>query len=133
MKIKIKDYEIELKAKYINEVEKWNYWRNWFRVYVKNLNNKQYTFFSFFDAPIRINKKELKGQALLEAFECFLLDCLAGGYSLKEFMAEFGYKNEKEAEKIWEACRKQKEKFEKLFPGENLNEFIEKLRAVYLE
>lgn len=46
-------------------------------------------------------------------------------YNLVEFMYEFGYEEEKQAQKIYNSCKKQYEKMCKLFTEEEIDQLIE--------
>lgn len=60
-----------------------------------------------------------------------IMDCLLSDYyaylnarDVQDFMNEFGYEDEKQAKRIYEACGKQKEKLDDLFGGESVVEKI---------
>ena len=57
---------------------------------------------------------------LNDCLYCLIMDSYAFEYneSIKDFMCEFGYTNESEAKRIYNACEKQFERFNKLFTQE---------------
>ena len=71
---------------------------------------------------------------VLQAFECFLNDCLVATDTLENFTSEFGYE-EKEARRIYAVCGRSLKKIERLYEdsivdlANELSEYISDLSA----
>jgi len=56
---------------------------------------------------------------LIGAFECFVGDAVAGGMKdFSDFCSEFGYDEDKEAERIYKACQKATAKLQRIYNGD---------------
>lgn len=82
---------------------------NQFYVTVKNTDNNSITGFDFYGSTNDFNQgvTEIKGEELLNAFECFISDAIAGEQDFEDFCSEFGYDSDsRKAEKIHKECIK---------------------------
>ena len=104
------------------EVYKWGNFRYKFIITIKNKDTNNEIRFAFFDSVNNYykNKTRLDKEGLKAAFECFLLDCQAAFLDYEDFINEFGYTNNKEAKKVYQACQLQLERARKLGLDEDL-------------
>jgi hypothetical protein len=98
---------------------------------VTNINTQQSITFEFWNS---IAKGEItEEQEVLSAFYCFVSDSLAGMETFSNFCSEFGHdEDSRSAEKTWEKCQKQCQKFTKVFDIENndIYDFINELQEI---
>jgi hypothetical protein len=121
MKIKILNYEFEIKAKFkgvdIPKWEKQGFPHNKFRITIKNIKTGRSIFFNFWDSykNYEEGKKELNDEDLIYCFECFLNDALSyyDYQDINEFAKGFGY-DLKEVKRVYNGCKIQYEKAKKL-------------------
>lgn len=99
---------------------------------VKDMETKKFFSFDYWTSlanPEIADKKEV-----LQAFECFLNDCLVATDTLENFTSEFGYE-EKEARRIYAVCGRSLKKIERLYEdsivdlANELSEYISDLSA----
>ena len=101
------------------------------KITVINLETKKRLTFDYWCsiASPRI-EKEID---LFESFNCFLSDSMSGNQSFELFCDELGYEPyEKESKKIYNACVKSLEKFERVFPEYDIYDLCNDIRE-YLE
>lgn len=82
---------------------------NRFYITVKNTENESVTGFDFYGSTHDYNNgnTEIKGEDLLNAFECFISDAMAGEQDFEDFCNEFGYDSDsRTAERIHKECIK---------------------------
>lgn len=112
--------EWNLKTVYIGEkAAPWsgntpNY--NHHRITVKYLPTGKQTGFNFWCSLVhpRIESK----YDIMNAFRCFVDDCLGGSESFEDFCSEFGYDTDsRKAYNTWKECRRSKEKLERITDG----------------
>lgn len=82
---------------------------------VKNMETKK--FFSFDYWTSLANPEIDDEKEVLQAFECFLNDCLVATDTLENFTSEFGYE-EKEARRIYAVCGRSLKKMERIYEGD---------------
>lgn len=79
---------------------------NYYRIFLTR--GKDLITFEFYDSILNTESgiKTLNNDSLLDAFNCFLMDCISycNSNGLSDFMTEFGYENVEDAERIYEAC-----------------------------
>lgn len=105
---------------------------NKFNVSVNNTETGDKTSFDFYGSTNDYNNAgtEIKGEELLNAFECFISDSLAAEQDFDSFCAEFGYDNDsRTAERIYKECEKSLAKARLIIDGD-LYEFANDLREV---
>lgn len=100
---------------------------NYHKILLRNLKTKKHTHFDFWASKAHPRIEDEKD--LMEAFECFLTDAMAGDMEFEQFCQEFGYDVYREdgypnanAKRIWKKCRISREKFDRIFEGMNLYE-----------
>lgn len=82
---------------------------NQFYITIKNTDNESVTGFDYYGSTNDYNQgnTEIKGQDLLNAFECFISDAMAGEQDFEDFCSEFGYDSDsRTAERIHKECLK---------------------------
>jgi hypothetical protein len=80
-----------------------------YRVYVSS--NGERTAFDFFQSianPVMKNERDI-----LFAFQCFVSDAINGHFSYEVFCSEFGYDENRESKRIYNACKLSAKKLEK--------------------
>ena len=79
---------------------------NYYRIFLKR--GKNLITFEFYDSILNTESgiKTLSNNGLLDAFNCFLMDCIAfsNNDSLANFMHEFDYNNMEDAKHAYEGC-----------------------------
>jgi hypothetical protein len=86
---------------------------NMFDISVTNTDTDNKTSFNFYGSQHDYNNAvtEIKGEDLLNAFECFISDSLAGYESFEDFCGNMGYdEDSRTAERIYKECVKSMEK-----------------------
>lgn len=102
---------------------------NQFYVTVKNMEDESVTGFDFYGSTHDYNNgvTEIKGEDLLQAFECFISDAMTGDQEFNDFCDEFGYDNDsRAAEKIHKECMKSLSKAQSILK-EDIHEFYNEL------
>lgn len=101
---------------YVNKSEKTS--GNKYRVILK-YNNKSVSM-TYHDNYLNESGKD-------EFLYALILDGITykNCYNLAEFMYEFGYEEEKQAQKIYNSCKKQYEKMRKLFTEQEIDQLID--------
>lgn len=82
---------------------------------VKDMETKK--FFSFDYWTSLANPEIADEKEVLQAFECFLNDCLVATDTLENFTSEFGYE-EKEARRIYAVCGRSLKKMKRIYEGD---------------
>lgn len=82
---------------------------------VKDMETKK--FFSFDYWASLANPEIADEKEVLQAFECFLNDCLVATDTLENFTSEFGYE-EKEARRIYAVCGRSLKKMKRIYEGD---------------
>lgn len=103
---------------------------NRFDVSVINTESGDKTSFDFYGSTHDYNNAitEIKGEDLLQAFECFVSDSIAGLESFEDFCDNFGYDNDsRAAERIYKECVKSSNKA-KLVIDSDLYDFANELQ-----
>ena len=59
--------------------------------------------------------EQMKEKELIEAFECFLSDCISGDQTIDDFQSEFGYENVSECIRVYNACKAELEAWKNFF------------------
>ena len=91
-------------------------------------------FFSFDYWTSLANPEIADKKEVLQAFECFLNDCLVATDTLENFTSGFGYEG-KEARRIYAVCSRSLKKIERLYEdsivdlANELSEYISDLSA----
>lgn len=110
-----------------------NYLHNKFLVTVTNTETGEQANFDFYGSyhDYTNNVVELKENDLLNSFDCFISDGIAGLESFEYFCVNFGYdQDSRNAEKIYKECIKAAEKLQGVIPNDLYdfaNELQEKL------
>jgi isopropylmalate/homocitrate/citramalate synthase len=122
--------QFEIKASYKGD-KKWNddtnNWNN-HMIKVTNTETKQSIAFEFWSSIVKPEITEEK--EVLFAFECLILDSIAGDKYFEDFCSEFGYDTDsRKAEKIHKKCIKQLEKLKKIYDGD-IYELVNELQEV---
>lgn len=107
---------------------------NTFKITVLNTDNSNEIDFLYHGshADYKAGKKELNESDLLQAFECFLSDAIAGDMDFEDFCNEFGYdEDSRRAERIHNACQEHKELFESLEIDNDLYDFSNEFREAH--
>lgn len=102
---------------------------NKYDVSVTNAETGNKTSFDFYDSTHNYNNAvtEIKGEDLLNAFQCFISDAIAGDYSFEDFCSEFGYDTDsRSAEKVYKECIKSMNKAKNVI-DEDLYDFSNEL------
>lgn len=91
-------------------------WNN-HKVTVTNTENGKRTSFDFWAS---IMNPELETEYdILNAFRCFVDDCLVGTETFHEFCGDFGYdEDSRKAEKVWKACQRATKKLCRIYDGD---------------
>ena len=75
------------------------------------------------------NKRVMDEGDLINAFECILSDALLTLESFCDFMSEFGYTDYKEAKKVYDACKEERDKLLKIgIDADETYELLEMIR-----
>lgn len=104
-----------------------------YTIRVKNTDTKLSFMFDYWTS---LAKPEIDSNGeILQAFECFLDDCLVATDTLKNFMDDFEVDEEKEARRIYAGCGRSLRKMERIYDGSlvdlanDLQEYICNMQA----
>lgn len=103
---------------------------NKYDVTVTNSDTDNSTSFDYYDSTHNYNNAitEVKGEDLLQAFECFISDAIAGDESFEDFCDNMGYdQDSRSAEKIWKECIKSRYKAKNVI-DQDLYDFANELQ-----
>lgn len=103
---------------------------NKYDVSVTNSDTDNRTSFDYYDSTHNYNNAitEVKGEDLLQAFECFISDAIAGDESFEDFCDNMGYDpDSRSAEKIWKECIKSRDKAKNVI-DDDLYDFANELQ-----
>ena len=93
---------------------------------LNKITNEKITF-TYFDS-VNNFKNDVKEANLKDALYCFYMDVMSFEFSgnLSDFIDEYGYKSRSKAEKVFNGCKKQAEKAEKIgFSLEYFEEYFQ--------
>lgn len=135
--IEVCDVKVYLSAKCLNEGVKFpnsdsSTLHNEFRVTVQTPRAR--TSFKFYGSHVdwQANKTDLQGNDLINAFYCFISDAASGNESFDEFCGNMGYDTDsREAHKIYKACRRSLDNYNKICPDNDIYDFINELTDKY--
>ena len=111
MQVTICGIEFNIDYKYMGKRKPYNFGDNaYHNFYTITLQRgKNFIIFDFYDSIFNTEKgvKSLDSNSLLDAFNCFLMDCIAycNSDNLSGFMSEFGYEDVKLGERIYDGCK----------------------------
>lgn len=106
---------------------------NQFKVTVKNTDTGGKTSFAFYASISDYEQgiEVMSENSLLHAFYCLLTDAESGHLHFDEFCGQFGYDSDsRKAHAIWNACKKQYPKVEKIEASDDLYELIDELSVL---
>lgn len=124
---------ISIESKFLNN-KNWNFGSNInnfnnHKITVVNLETKKGLSFEFWNS--NASGKIKSESELLGAFECFLSDSCAAKETLEDFCGNFGY-DLKEGRKIYNACVKSLDKYDRVLSEYDIYDFINELNE-YIE
>ena len=98
-----------------------------YKISVLNKTTKEKITFDYFDSVYNF-ENGVKEADLKNALYCFYMDIMSFEYNndVFDFMDEYGYESKSKAEKVFNACKKQAEKAEKIdFRLEDFEEYFQ--------
>lgn len=127
--INLQGINIALKSEYLgNKAAKWSHGMTNYNNHkiTAKCNGKKLTF----DFWGSIAEPEIKKEsALIFAFYCFVSDSIAAKETFTDFCAKCGYNDDSiNALKIYKACQKSLNKFERVFNDVDIYDFINELQ-----